>query len=81
MINVKLIITIRRKNIFKLINISIISHLGKNPKNGGRPPKDKRGIKIIVFIKNLKLKEEKIWFKLKIFKLLKRKIIEIERKQ
>lgn len=61
--------------------MSIISHLGKNPKNGGRPPKDKRGIKIIVFIKNLKLKEEKIWFKLKIFKLLKRKIIEIERKQ
>lgn len=52
--------------------MSIIIHLGKNPKNGGNPPKDKSGIKIIVFIKNLKLNEEKTWFKLKIFKLLKR---------
>lgn len=66
---------------FRFINKSIISHFGKKPKNGGRPPKDKRGIKIIVFIKNLKLKEEKIWFRLKIFNLLKRKIIAIDKKQ
>lgn len=66
---------------FIFINKSITSHLGKNPKKGGKPPKDKRGIKIIVFTKNLKLNEEKIWFKLKIFKLLKRKIIEIDKKQ
>jgi hypothetical protein len=45
---------------FKFISKSITSHLGKNPKNGGRPPRDKRGIKITVFIKNLKLKDEKI---------------------
>lgn len=59
----------------------MIIHLGKNPKNGGRPPKERRGMKIIVFIKNLKLKEAKIWFKLKIFRLLNKKITVIERKQ
>lgn len=77
----KLIITIKRKNILRFISKSIINHLGKNPKNGGKPPNERRGIKITVFIKNLKLKEEKIWFKLKIFKLLNRKIIEIDKKQ
>ena len=77
----KLIITIKRKNILRFISKSIINHLGKNPKNGGKPPKKKKKIKITVFIKNLKLKEEKIWFKLKIFKLLNRKIIEIDKKQ
>lgn len=45
---------------FNLINKSITNHLGKNPKNGGNPPKESRGIKITVFIKNLKLNEEKI---------------------
>jgi hypothetical protein len=34
--------------------------LGKNPKNGGNPPNDKSGRKIIVLIKFLKLKKEKI---------------------
>lgn len=81
MIKVKLIIKIKSKNIFKFIKRSIIIHLGKNPKNGGSPPRDKRGIKITVFIKNLKLNEEKIWFKLKILSLLKRKMIEIDKKQ
>lgn len=66
---------------FIFISKSITSHLGKNPKNGGKPPKESKGIKITVFIKNLKLKEEKIWFKLKIFKLLNKKIIEIDKKQ
>jgi hypothetical protein len=28
-----------------LIKFSIIIHLGKNPKNGGNPPKDKKLIK------------------------------------
>lgn len=72
---------INKKNIFKFINKSIINHLGKNPKKGGNPPRDNKGMKITVFIKNLKLNEEKIWFKLKIFRLLNKKIIEIERKQ
>lgn len=66
---------------FKFIKRSIIIHFGKNPRNGGNPPKDNRGIKIIVFIKNLKLNDEKIWFKLKIFRLLNKKIIEIDKKQ
>jgi len=26
---------------------SIVIHFGKNPKNGGRPPKDNRGIEIM----------------------------------
>lgn len=60
---------------------SITSHLGKNPRKGGKPPKESKGIKITVFIKNLKLNDEKIWFKLKIFNLLKRKIIETDKKQ
>lgn len=66
---------------FRFINRSIINHFGKNPKNGGRPPKESKGIKITVFIKNLKLNDEKIWFKLKILSLLKRKIITIDKKQ
>lgn len=66
---------------FRFINRSITNHFGKNPKNGGRPPKESKGIKITVFIKNLKLNDEKIWFKLKILSLLKRKIITIDKKQ
>jgi hypothetical protein len=51
---------INKKNKFILTIKSIIIHFGKNPKNGGSPPKDKRGTKIIVLIKNLKLNDEKI---------------------
>lgn len=77
----KLIIIINKKNKFILVSKLITIHFGKNPTKGGNPPKESKGIKIIVFIKNLKLKDEKIWFKLKIFNLLKRKIMVIERKQ
>jgi hypothetical protein len=73
--------TINKKNKFILVNKSITNHLGKNPKKGGSPPKERRGIKITVFIRYLKLKDEKIWFKLKIFNLLKRKITVIDKKQ
>jgi len=72
---------INKKNILVFINKSIINHFGKNPKNGGNPPKESRGIKIMVFIKNLKLNNEKIWFKLKIFILLNKKITLIDKKQ
>jgi hypothetical protein len=34
--------------------------LGKNPKNGGKPPKDSKGIKVIVLIKFLNVIKEKI---------------------
>lgn len=60
---------------------SITIHLGKNPKKGGRPPKDRKGKNIIVLIKFLKFKEEKIWFKLKILKRLKIITIDKERTQ
>lgn len=63
------------------INISIVIHFGKNPKNGGNPPKDNKGIKIIIFSKFLKLNKEKIWFILKILKLLNKITIVIEIKQ
>jgi hypothetical protein len=55
-----LIIITNKNTRFVFINKSIINHLGKNPKNGGNPPKDKSGIKIIIFIKCAKLKEAKI---------------------
>jgi hypothetical protein len=44
----------------KKIIISIINHLGKNPKNGGSPPKDKRGKQIINFCVIFFVKNENI---------------------
>jgi hypothetical protein len=41
-----------KKNILFLIISSIINHFGKNPKNGGKPPSDKRRMKAEIF-KNL----------------------------
>ena len=35
--------------------ISIINHLGKNPKNGGSPPKDNKFKKIVNFMKKFEL--------------------------
>lgn len=35
--------------IFWEVKVSITNHLGKNPKNGGSPPKDNNTIKIEVF--------------------------------
>lgn len=50
-------IKVKRKIIFLNVNISIINHLGKNPKKGGNPPNDKKTIKII------RLKKKLIFFK------------------
>ena len=36
----KVTIKVRRKNILRLINDSMINHLGKNPMKGGKPPND-----------------------------------------
>jgi hypothetical protein len=36
-------------------NNSIINHLGKNPKKGGNPPRDKRDKNIKIFIKKMEL--------------------------
>jgi hypothetical protein len=40
-----------KANKIKLLKIiiSIVIHLGKNPKKGGSPPKDRRGMLIISF--------------------------------
>jgi hypothetical protein len=51
-IKVKNNIKFNKKNKFFLINISIIIHFGKNPKKGGKPPKDNKTIKIEI-LKNL----------------------------
>ena len=42
MINVKHTITVNKNVKFKETKDSIINHLGRNPKKGGRPPKDKK---------------------------------------
>jgi hypothetical protein len=41
----------KKVNKIKLLNIiiSIVIHFGKNPRKGGNPPKDSRGILIINF--------------------------------
>lgn len=58
-----------------MINISIINHFGKNPKNGGKPPKDNKGINNIIFKNLLELNNLKVWLILKILKLLNIKTI------
>jgi hypothetical protein len=50
-IKVKNNIKIKINNILIETNISIIIHLGKNPKNGGSPPKESKLVKIIKLIK------------------------------
>lgn len=81
MINEKLTkIKINKKNLEKISN-SITIHLGKNPRKGGNPPKDRRGSPINNFM-NLFFKEkENIWFKLKSLKFLKIKIIENDKNE
>lgn len=49
-------------------------HLGRNPKNGGNPPKDSKEINILNLIKGDWLKKENIWFKWKNLNKLKIKI-------
>jgi len=38
---------------WELINFEIIIHFGKNPKNGGKPPKERREAEITIFEKKL----------------------------
>lgn len=44
MIKVKHTITVIKKIWFVLINDWMTNHFGKNPKNGGSPPKDKKEV-------------------------------------
>lgn len=41
----------------------ITNHFGKNPKNGGSPPKDNRDKKSVNLVKGDSLNEENIWLK------------------
>lgn len=63
-------------NILFLINNSMIIHLGKNPKNGGKPPKDNNKINIEAFINLFKLNILNVWLILNSLKLLNKKIID-----
>lgn len=55
--------------LFLIIN-SIIIHLGKNPKNGGKPPKDNKSKNNEIFVNLLLCKILKVWLILKSLKLL-----------
>ena len=70
MINVKNIIITNKNKRFMNVIISIISHLGINPKKGGSPPKDKRVINILDLINLLLLYILKVWLMLNNLKLL-----------
>jgi len=71
-IRVNIIKVIERICIFLLINLLIVNHLGKNPKKGGNPPKDKKFIVIeifnilLIFIELVSWFIKNILFKLKI---------------
>jgi len=59
----------------------MINHLGKNPRNGGSPPKDSKDKKIKIFIKKLELNILKVWVIFNNLKLLKIKTIVKLKKQ
>lgn len=71
MIKVSRIKLIARICIFLLIRLLIVSHFGRNPKNGGSPPRDKKFIMIVIlsilleFIKLVNWLIKNILFKLK----------------
>lgn len=65
------------KNILEFIILSITIHLGKNPKNGGNPPKEKKFINKQNLKTNLLFKVKKIWFKWNKLNILNIIIIEI----
>lgn len=44
MINVRYTIVVTKKIWFELTKDWITNHFGRNPKNGGRPPNDKKDV-------------------------------------
>ena len=55
--------------------------MGKNPKNGGNPPNDKKDKNKENLINELLLNKTNIWFTWKRLKLLNKNTIVAERKQ
>jgi hypothetical protein len=41
----------------------ITIHFGRNPINGGSPPKDNKEVKVMYLINGVSLKNENIWVK------------------
>lgn len=81
MIRVKHTITVNKNVRFIDTRDSIISHFGINPKNGGRPPKERNEIKSENLIKELLLNITNIWLMWNKLNLLKSITIVAERKQ
>jgi hypothetical protein len=80
-IKVKNNIKINNAIILCSLNVSIISHLGKNPKNGGNPPKDSKTINIEIFKAIFKFLTKKVWLIFKNLNLLNMKIILKDKKE
>ena len=59
----------------------IVIHLGKNPKNGGNPPRDNKLIIIINLVVLEANTDENIWLKWNVFIILNDIIIVIDKKQ
>ena len=66
---------------FILTNDSIINHFGKNPKKGGRPPKDSKDKNKINLITVLLLNKVNIWLIWNNLKLLNKKTIQNDKKE
>lgn len=70
MIKVDIIITVNKKYWLQQVNCWINNHFGKNPKNGGNPPKDKKFINNVNFKIFLFTNQENNWFKWNNLKIL-----------
>lgn len=58
----------------------MVSHLGKNPKKGGKPPKERKEQKIANFLKKLIFRENPWLIKNKLYVFIKYTTV-IEKKQ
>lgn len=65
---------VKKKKLLEM-SISIEIHLGKNPKNGGNPPNERRGKLMNSFWILFFIFKENIWLIWKILKFLNIKII------
>lgn len=79
MINVKQTEINNKNNWCVSTKFWITSHLGKNPKNGGNPPKDNKFRNKKNLITGFIIEKLKIWLKWNNLKLLNIKIIDIDK--
>lgn len=70
-----------KNNKFIFTKDSIINHFGRNPKNGGRPPKDNKERNKLNLITGLLLNKVNIWLIWNNLKLLNKNTIVKDKKQ